>query len=105
MKKWLLLLSLFFTPHVIAAKAGLILDVRTPNEYQQEHVAGAINVEYQVIGQEITRLAPDKKAPIVLYCKSGRRAGIALEQLTKMGYSQVENAGGLEDMKKRLLKR
>lgn len=104
MKKWLTLLFLFVASYALAGKGSVILDVRTPSEYQQEHVPGALNVEYQVIGEKISSLVPDKNTAIVLYCHSGRRAGIALKQLQDMGYTHVENAGGLEDMKKRMNK-
>ncbi len=102
MKTCFILLMLLIAPGALART--LVLDVRTPSEYQQEHVAGAVNVEYQMISEKISSIAPDKKTAIVLYCRSGRRAGVALTQLQEMGYSHVENAGGLESMKARLLK-
>lgn len=104
MKKWFTLLLLLAAPYVLASTGTIVLDVRTPGEYQQGHVPGALNVEYQVIGKKISSIAPDKKTAIVLYCHSGRRAGLALKQLQVLGYTHVENVGGLADMKKRVSK-
>jgi len=42
----------------------------------------------------------DRDAPIVLYCRSGRRSGIAEQTLRQLGYRQVENRGGLHDMQR-----
>ncbi len=79
---------------------ALWIDVRTPQEYAQGHVEGALLVPYQEIGQRIGSIAPDRDAEIHLYCRSGRRAGIALETLRAMGYTRVVNEGGLDDVVK-----
>jgi len=42
---------------------------------------------------------PDKEAPVVVYCKSGRRASTAKQALEAMGYKNVLNAGGYDDIK------
>lgn len=87
---------------VVFAAAPVVIDVRTPEEFAAGHVEGAMNVPYEQIGGRIAALAPGKDTPVVLYCKSGRRAGIALQTLREMGYSKVENFGGFEDARKRL---
>lgn len=99
--KWLSILLVLVSCSAFAELRRVVIDVRTPEEYKQEHVAGALNIEYQNINKEIVRVAPDKNAPIALYCRSGRRAGIALAQLKTLGYTHVENVGGLDEMKKR----
>jgi phage shock protein E len=76
----------------------LVIDVRTPDEYQQEHVRSAINIPYNEIASRIAAVAPDHDARIVLYCRSGRRSSIAEQALRQMGYRQIENKGGLDDM-------
>ena len=76
----------------------LVIDVRTPDEYQQEHVGIAINIPYDEIASRIAVVAPDRDSRIVLYCRSGRRSGIAEQALRQMGYRQIENKGGLGDM-------
>lgn len=87
---------------VVLAATPVVIDVRTPEEFAAGHVEGAMNVPYEQIGGRIAALAPGKDTPVVLYCKSGRRAGIALQTLRDMGYSKVENFGGFEDARKRL---
>ena len=87
------------TPSVQPAKAkGIWIDVRTPEEYQEGHLADAVNIPHDQIANKISATAADKNAPIHLYCKSGRRAGLAKKQLEKMGYTNVSNHGGYQDL-------
>ena len=76
----------------------LVIDVRTAGEYQQAHVRQAINIPYDEIANRIAVFAPEHDARIVLYCRSGRRSGIAEQTLRQMGYSRIENRGSLNDM-------
>ena len=86
-------------PSVQPAKAkGIWIDVRTPEEYQEGHLADAVNIPHDQIANKISATAADKNAPIHLYCKSGRRAGLAKQQLEKMGYTNVSNHGGYQDL-------
>lgn len=71
----------------------LLVDVRTPEEFASGHIPGAINIPYTSIS-EIDKVYQDG-TPVVLYCRSGRRSGIALDELKKLGYSQVFNFGGI----------
>ena len=78
-----------------------ILDVRTPREFAQGHVAGARNVDVLApdFAQQIERLAsrgtlrPDR--PVYLYCRSGARSGRATRLLRARGYEEAYNLGGL----------
>ena len=70
------------------------IDVRTPAEYASGHINGAINIEFQEIGDRITQVTDDKTTDIRLYCRSGRRSGVARETLLKLGYGNVQNEGG-----------
>ncbi|HOB62825.1 MAG TPA: rhodanese-like domain-containing protein [Candidatus Competibacteraceae bacterium] len=83
-----------------AAAPPLVIDVRSADEYQQSHVRQAVNVPYDQIASRIAALAPAHDTPIALYCHSGRRAGIAEQTLHQLGYSHVENKGGLSDMQR-----
>jgi phage shock protein E len=74
----------------VAAKP-LIIDVRTDQEWKDGHLEGAILIPYEKIGEEIGKVAPDKKTKIVVYCRTGRRSGIALDTLKKQGYEDVTN--------------
>jgi len=74
-----------------AVAKPLVIDVRTEPEWKDGHLEGAIRIPYEKIGEEIGRVAPDKKTKIVVYCKTGRRRGIALDTLKKQGYEDVTN--------------
>lgn len=78
----------------------LIIDVRTVDEYQQEHVRQSVNIPYDEIAGRIAVFVPDRDARIVLYCRSGRRSAIAEQTLRQLGYRQIENRGGLNDMQR-----
>lgn len=75
-----------------------IIDVRTTDEYREGHVREAINIPHDEIAGRIAAYAPDRDTRIVLYCRSGRRSNIAEQALRQMGYRQIENKGGLNDM-------
>ena len=70
------------------------IDVRTPAEYASGHVNGAINIEFQNIEAKIADITDDKNADIRLYCRSGRRSGVAKKTLLNLGYENVRNEGG-----------
>lgn len=99
MKTVLIALLLLWGP--LALAQSLWIDVRTAEEYQAGHIEGAINIPYDEIQHKITAVTTDKTADIQLYCRSGRRSGIALETLRGMGYSKVTNAGGYEQLKQK----
>lgn len=105
MKRFLLILLVWVSEligiNAVAASNEVIIDVRTPEEYSEAHYPNAINIEYQNIRSEISKLVPNKDTPIVLYCRTGRRAEIALKNLLNEGYANVINAGSLSDMKNR----
>ena len=63
-------------------------------------IQGAINITHDEIGKRIGAVADDKGKHIVLYCRSGRRSGIALKTLREIGYSEVENADGFKEFKR-----
>ena len=82
--------------------SAVILDVRSGEEYASGHLRGARNIPHDRIAEEIAAVVPDKTAKIILYCRSGRRAGTALKTLNSMGYENALNLGGLEDAQERL---
>jgi phage shock protein E len=71
------------------------VDVRTASEFQAEHIDGALNIEFGSIVQGLGQRKFALDTPIVLYCASGRRAGLAQQSLKDAGYTQVTNVGGL----------
>ena len=81
---------------------AIVIDVRTAQEFQAGHIKNAINIPYEVIGFKIKRVTEEKDREVLVYCRSGRRSGIALETLNKLGYTNAKNVGGYEAFKKQL---
>lgn len=77
------------------------IDVRTPEEFNSGHISGAINIAYELIGADINAVTGDVDSDIRVYCRSGHRSGIAKNTLNGMGYGNVVNEGGFEDLLKR----
>lgn len=75
---------------------AILIDVRTEGEYATKHLPNSINVPVNQISYYIQKLPKDKN--IVLYCRSGRRAGQVLDYMKRDGFTQVVNGGGLEEM-------
>jgi len=73
------------------------IDVRTPAEYARGHLPQAELIPFDSIGVGAAKLGLAKDAPIYLYCAVGGRAEKAKRSLQALGYSNVTNAGGLED--------
>ena len=73
--------------------AGLVLDVRTPEEFAENHIPGAVNVPHKDITAHLAKLG-DIEQPVLVYCRSGRRAAIALEQLSELGFSALYHLDG-----------
>ena len=69
-----------------------VLDVRTPEEYAQGHVPGAINIPHDQVGQHLKDIPKDKD--VVMYCRSGRRVGLAAEVLAANGYRRLLHLEG-----------
>lgn len=82
--------------------ATVLIDVRTPGEFASGHLPGALNIEYQLIGQQIAAAGVKKDDEVILYCRSGRRSGIALQTLRSMGFSKVEDYGPIDAAQQRL---
>ena len=95
-----LCLLLFFSPALVAADP-IWIDVRTTDEYKSGHVSEAVNIPYTEIAEGIPGLTSDKDASIYVYCRSGRRSGVAKDTLEDLGYTQVVNVGGLDEAKKK----
>ena len=75
----------------------IILDTREQDEYNQGHIKGAILIPYTEIENKASDMLPDKDKLILVYCRSGRRSKIAAESLSKLGYTNVKEFGGIID--------
>lgn len=76
-----------------------LLDVREQDEYDAGHIPGAILIPYTEIGDKAQDILTDKNALILVYCRSGRRSIIAAEALSQLGYTNVNEFGGILDWK------
>jgi len=74
-----------------------VIDVREINEFESGHFEGAINIPLGSIPMRIDELKA-MHGPIVLYCRSGNRSGMAMGLLKQAGIIDVYNGGALEDM-------
>lgn len=82
----------------ISDKSVVVLDVRTPGEFQSEHLENAINVDYEGSNFEGEVQKLDKSKTYAVYCRSGRRSGLATEIMAKDGFKSIFNLdGGIEN--------
>ena len=72
----------------------VIIDVRTPQEFAEERIEGALNLDYyaDTFEDELNKL--DKTKTYVIYCRSGGRSGNALALMKELGFSEVYNVQG-----------
>ena len=75
----------------------IILDVRTPEEFAEKHIPGAINIANETIGTDEIPELPDKDQLILVYCRSGNRSKQASEKLVALGYTNIVEFGGIND--------
>lgn len=87
---------------VSALAAEYWIDVRIPEQYQSEHIDGAINIPLKQLKEDIGHQVKNKDDVVHLYCNSGRQSGIAKQVLLEMGYTNVLNEGGIDRAKERL---
>lgn len=75
-------------------KGALLLDVRTQQEYRQGHIPGSKNIPLQAI-DKILPMVNNKDTELYVYCQSGARSRQAVGLLRQMGYTSVNNIGGI----------
>lgn len=78
---------------------ALVLDVRGPDEYSEGHFEGAVNIPVQQLASRLAEVGALDR-PVVVYCAAGVRAAQAKGILTKAGFKDVTNAGGLADLRR-----
>ena len=74
-----------------------ILDVRSIEEFLERRIPGAVNIPYNMVAAEQEKLPQDKHMLIFVYCMSGRRAGIAANELLELGYTSIIVFPGMID--------
>lgn len=77
-------------------QGAVVVDVREPHEYAAGHIPGAYNISKDTVlsNADLTALK-DQQIPIMVYCRSGGRAGDVLDALAEDGFSYVMNIGGV----------
>ncbi len=84
---------------------ALLLDIRTEAEFQLDHIEGATFIPFLDFSSYLLKIEEltngDKNRPVIVYCRTGRRAGIVKKVLLQEGYTRVTNMGGLQDWRSR----
>ena len=78
-------------------KDAILLDVRTPEEYEQLHIPNSLLLPLSELEQKAEAELKNKNSPILVYCRSGNRSVTASNILVKLGYKKVYNLGGIID--------
>ncbi len=80
--------------NAMVSKGAVLIDVRSPQEYNEGHLSGAICIpEYEIANRYKTELK-DKNEVIILYCSTGKRSKKAQKRLENLGYKNVYNLFG-----------
>ncbi|BCO20235.1 rhodanese-like domain-containing protein [Alteromonas sp. McT4-15] len=89
--------SVAASPYLIERVANndwLLIDVRSPQEFAEGHIPGAINMPHENINDYVNDLKDHKDKPIIIYCRSGRRAKLAMKVLEELDFSEVMHLEG-----------
>lgn len=92
------------TAPAVVPENAVLLDVRSETEFAAGHIPGSILIPHDQISRETIKKLPAKDAPIVIFCRSGRRSAIAKAALQKLGFTDLTDLGGIENAAKVLKK-
>lgn len=90
--------------NVSSSAHAVIIDVRTPGEFAENHLQEALNIDFRDASFETKIKALDKKQRYQLYCRTGNRSGQAAKLMQTLGFKSVENHGSLQEASARLKK-
>ena len=79
----------------------LWIDVRSVSEFKSGHFKYAIHIPHRDIADKIADVASNKQQVIKLYCAAGGRSSMAMSVLRDLGYVNVSNEGGLDDVRRK----
>ena len=82
----------------------ILLDVRTKGEYESGYIPAAINIPLSDIDEKIISFLPNKSQMILVYCRSGNRSREASDKLSKLGYTNILEIGGINAWKGEIVK-
>ena len=74
--------------HKLVAAGVTVVDVRTPQEFQTGHIPGALNIPHDQMGSRYREIGAPTTA-VLLYCRTGRRSGLAANTLREKGYTEL----------------
>lgn len=80
---------------IMDSRKVTLIDVRTPGEFAQGYIKGAILLPLSRLAIDAAKKLPEKDAEIFVYCLSGNRSRSAASLLVKAGYTDVTNIGGI----------
>lgn len=83
---------------LIRDKHVVFVDVRSPQEFNEDHIRDAVNIPLDQIMGRLDELE-GIEGPIILYCRSGNRSGMALHILQAEGFRNLYNGGGIDDVR------
>ena len=78
----------------LSTEGAVLLDVRTREEYSEGHIEGSKKIPLQSI-EQVESIIKDKSTPLFVHCRSGARSAQATSILKRMGYTNVEDIGGI----------
>ena len=85
-----------FSEKIKQMPASPIIDVRTPEEFSEGHIENAKNINWKGNDFESRIIQVDTAAPVFVYCRSGKRSGLAADKMRSMGFKKVyELKGGI----------
>ena len=103
LKTFFIMILLFSS--LLSSNEIIVIDVRSLEEVKTGIIQDAIHIEWKQIDKEINNIDITKDQPIYLYCRSGNRSGKAAVMLEKIGFTNVINAGGIDEAAKKLEKK
>ena len=86
--------------NIVQMEDAQLIDVRTPEEFEEGHIANALNIDFfsDNFVKDMENL--DKEKPVVLYCKSGNRSNKSVQKLKDSGFSKIYDVdGGITEWK------
>ena len=78
-----------------------LVDVRTPQEFSEGHVPGAVNIPLDQVPHRLAEFEVMEKS-VIAYCRSGNRSGMAVAILKQHGVNEVYNGGALTEVSQQL---
>lgn len=83
---------------IVQDRKAVFVDVRTAQEFGEDHIPSALNIPLDQIMGRLDELE-GLEGPIVLYCRSGNRSGMALHILQAEGFKNLYNGGSIDDLR------